>query len=72
LAGERETALIGRMGLRPCLKSLDLFDYLNAPMIISLAKSDIHNTFFIRRLEFMASFRTFGSMGAGIYDVTYL
>jgi hypothetical protein len=67
--GERDS-IDWANGLETLLE-MDLFDYLNAPMIIALAKSDIHNTFFIRRLEFMASFRTFGSMGTGISVVTY-
>jgi hypothetical protein len=43
---------------------MDLFDYSNAAMIVGLANKDIRNTFFTGRLQFIASFRTFGSMVA--------
>jgi len=47
------------------LLEMDLFDYSSgAAITVELAKNDIHNTFFTGRLQFMASFCTFGSMVA--------
>lgn len=58
--GEKDS-VVWAHGLQHLLE-MDLFDHSNAAIIIGLAKNDIHNTFFIGRLQFMASFRTFSSM----------